>query len=721
MTNRVDGPLKVTGRAKYGADNNFPGMVYGYLVVSTIANGTIRSMDVTTAKQSPGVIGVYSPFDQLEIRRPTSMFGPVWVPLQDNEVAYRGQPIGFVVAETFEQARDAAMTVQVDYDVRPAVTSLAQGMVNAVEATPYLGEPPTLTILADGVESIEDALAASEHTVSATYTTSPQGHAAMEPHSAVAVWESGRLTIYSGNQAMASQASDVAGALGIEPADVRAVNPFVGGAFGGKFFTYSQAFLASVAARVLDRPVKVVFSREQVFTATATRSATIQKIALGAAADGSLNALRHDSWCSMLPGQPWNEATGHRTSRLWYSTPNMEISQKVAEVNLPLSTIMRGPGEAPGSFAVESAMDELAIKLGMDPIDLRLKNYATVVPGGGKPWSSKHLDECYRVGAERFGWVPRPQGTIDGDWYVGVGMATAAYPAFRIRSSMNVRFLPDDTAVVSGSTADLGTGMWTVLSIVGAESLGIPMERITPNLGDSDLAPAGWVGGSATTASVGSAIALAAEQATDALLALAASDSGSPFFGEEVSYSNGEISGGGRAMSFGALLRAVGSEGVEATGLSQPGEERGKYAFDCFGAQFCEVRVHRLTAEARVSRMLGVFDAGRILNPKAARNQLVGGMVWGVSAALHEGLDVEPDGRLANGNLAEYLLPVNADIPDVDVHFLEYPDTIHNPLGAKGIGELGIVGMAAAVANAIHNATGKRVRHLPISLEDLLD
>ncbi|HEX3789758.1 MAG TPA: xanthine dehydrogenase family protein molybdopterin-binding subunit [Pseudonocardiaceae bacterium] len=723
MASRLDGPLKVTGRATYGADNNFPGMVYGYVVVSTIANGEIEALDATAAKSAPGVIGVYSPFDPLDLRTArTPMFGETWVPLQNREVAYYGQPIGLVVARTFEQARDAAMAVEVSYVRRPALTSLAEGVATAEDAPPGRdGTPSSLSVLASGVESIEAALAASPVVVEATYTTATQNHAAMEPHSAVAVWDADGLTMYSGNQGANIQAMELASALDCEPSTVRSVNPFVGGAFGGKGRTSVAAFLAAAAARALDRPVKVVLSREQVFTATATRAATVQAMALGAARDGSLIAVRHDSWCSTAMDRSFVEPTSHGTSREWYATENLAISQKMVPLNIPPTTFMRAPGEAPGSFALESAVDELAIALDMDPIQLRLRNDSTAPPGKDLLWSSKHLDECFQLGAARFGWAHRsPHGRTEGDWLVGIGTATAMFPAIRFPATVGVTLRADDTAVVATSGADPGTGLLTVLSLVGAESLDITPDRVTPRLGDSALPPGGMSGGSTATASAGSAIMVAAAEVIDRLLDLASAP-GAPFEGLEVSYADGQVLADGRVMTFGELLRAVKQESISATGSSAPGEELTKHSFSSFGAQFCEVRVHRLTREIRVSRMLGVFDAGRIINAELARSQIIGGMIWGVSAALHEGLEIERNGRLANGDFASYLLPVNADIPEVDVHFVEHPDTLHNAVGAKGIGEIGTVGMAAAVANAVHNATGIRVRHIPITIEDLLD
>jgi xanthine dehydrogenase YagR molybdenum-binding subunit len=723
MTSRLDGPLKVTGRARYGADHNLPGMVYGYIVLSTIAHGEIEAMDVTAAKSAPGVLAVYSVFDPLQLRTPsTPIFGETWVPLQNTEVTHYGQPIGFVVAETFEQARDAAMLVEVSYHERPALTSLQDGLATAEDAPPARdGSPPSLAVLAPGVESIEDALAASPVVTEATYATTTQHHAAMEPHSAVAVWDQDGLTVYSGNQATNLQAAELAGALDVDLSRVHAVNPFVGGAFGGKARTSAPAFLAAAAARALGRPVKAALAREQVFTATAGRAATVQRISLGATENGTLIALRHDSWCSTDAARSFVEPTSHGTSREWYSTQNLAISQRMVPLHVPPTTFMRAPGEAPGSFALESAIDELAVALRMDPIELRMRNNSSAPAGKDLQWSSKHLDECFHLGATRFGWANRsPHGHADGDWLVGLGTATAMFPALRFPATVEITLRADDTAEVATSGADPGTGLLTVLAMVGAESLDIAPDRVTPRLGDSALPPGGMSGGSTGTASAGTAIMVAAAAVIDALLALASS-SGAPFEDAEVSYADGHLLCGGRSMTFGELLRATGRPSISATGSSAPGEEVTKHSFSSFGAQFCEVRVHKWTREIRVSRLLGVFDAGRIINQQTARSQIMGGMIWGVSAALHEGLEIEPNGRLANGDLAGYLLPVNADIPDVDVHFVEYPDTLHNAVGARGLGEIGTVGMAAAVANAVHNATGIRVRRIPIVIEDLLD
>ncbi|WP_021591377.1 xanthine dehydrogenase family protein molybdopterin-binding subunit [Actinomadura welshii] len=723
MTTRIDGPLKVTGRARYGADHNLPDMLHGHVVTSTIANGEILAMEVATAKAAPGVVAVYSPFDPLTLRTPSNpMMGATWVPLQDRNVTYYGQPVAFVVARTYEQARDAAALVEVSYEERPAHTSLVRNLDLAEDAPPGMdGTPSTYVVLAEGVESVEEALAASPVVIEGMYYTAGQNHAAIEPHSAVAVWDDdGLMRIYSGNQGASFHQGDLAAALDVEPSSVQTINPFVGGAFGGKGSTSTPAFLAAAASRVLGRPVKAALSREQVFTATANRPETLQRIALGATRDGTLTAMRHDSWCSAATDLSFVETTSV-TSREAYRTPNLALSQKVVPLHIPRTTFMRAPGEASGSFALESAMDELAVALNLDPIELRLRNSSIGPAGSDLQWSSKHLDDCYRIGAERFAWSSRTApGKKDGDWLVGMGTATARFPALRLPATTEITLRADDTALVSVGGADPGTGLLTVMALLGAEALDIAPERITPRLGRSAYPPGGLSGASTATASVGSAIMVAASAVLQELQALASAP-GAPFAGLEVTYARGRVLGGGRSMTFGGLLSALGRESVSAIGSSGPGEELTKHAFSSFGAQFCEVRVHPWTREIRVSRMLGVFDAGRIVNDRTARSQLMGGMIWGVSAALHEGLEFEETGRLANADLAGYLVPVNADIPEIDVHFVQHPDTLHNPIGARGIGEIGVVGMAAAVANAVYNATGIRVRRTPIRIEDLLE
>ncbi|MEV4754749.1 xanthine dehydrogenase family protein molybdopterin-binding subunit [Micromonospora sp. NPDC049559] len=727
--NRVDGRLKVTGGARYAADQLDDRPVHGYLLLSTVGRGSVRAMDVAAAERSPGVLAVFTPARPLRLlgRGNAFLIGHDWLPLQDAEVRYHGQVIGLVVAETFEQARDAAALVGVEYAARPPAASFPDGIARATDPGRVNGEPSVLSLLADGVGSIDEALATSAVTVSATYTQPIKHHNAMEPHATVAVWRDGDLTVYHGTQSASLTAGALATALGVEPARVRVVSPHVGGGFGNKIPTWAHPLLAAAAARELGRPVKVVLTREQTFTVTGHRSAVRQTVTLGAHRDGRLVAVRHEAYASQSSSGGTFEASPHTTSRYLYRSENIHLSQRIVTLDVPPPTWMRAPGQESGSFGLETALDELAAELGVDPVTLRMTNYATVYAGRGVPWSSKHLDECYRVGARRFGWSRReaaPRRVTDGEWLVGMGMATAAYPAERFAASVRVRFAADGRATVSSATADLGTGMWTVLAVLGAEALGLPLDRVRPELGDSTLAPNIGAFGSGATASTGPAVTAAAEAAKAELLRLAVTHERSPLYGADpaaVRYDGGRLVGPERRIGFAELLGALGLAGVEATGSAAPGPEAGRYAFTSFGAHFCEVRVNRFTGEPRVTRMTTVVDGGAIVNPKTARGQIVGGVIFGLGQALLEGSHVEPEtGRIANANLADYLLPVNADVPPVDVHFLDFPDTLFNPMGARGIGELGTVGAAAAIGNAIYNATGRRVRDLPITLDKLL-
>lgn len=717
--NRVDGRLKVTGAAKYAADHDADGVCHGYLLLSTIGRGTIKSMDTSAAKAAAGVLAVYTPFNPLPLQNTGGGANPNWVPLQDTGIRHYGQIIGLVVAGTFEQARHAATLVNVSYDGQQPAASFEGGIPNATVP----GGSAVVDLLADGVASIDDALAASEVTVSGSYRQPPKHHHAMEPHAVLAVWQGDQLTAYSGTQAPIGHAQRIAAVLGLNAAQVHVISPHVGGGFGNKASTWTHDLVTAAAARALGRPVKTALTRQQTFTVTGHRSAVAQTVTLGAARDGTLTALKHDAYSSLsASGWTYENAPG-TTSRMLYRATNLHVGQKVVTLDSPPTTVMRAPGEESGSFALECAMDELADALRMDPVALRMKNYATVYPGRGVPWSSKHLDECYQVGAAKSGWSrrnPVPRSVTDGDWLVGMGMSTAVYPANRFRTTVRVRLQADGTASVATATADLGTGMWTVLSILGADRLGLPLDRIRPDLGDSALPNNTGAFGSSSTASVSGALLAAAEAAKQALVKLAASDERSPLYGAEVSYQDGYLVGAGQRVAFADLLAATGTSSVEGNG-NDSGGDASKYAFHSFGAHFCEVRVNRWTGEPRLSRITTVVDAGRIVNQKTARSQIIGGVIFGIGHALSEGARVEPaTGRIANTNLMDYLLPVHLDVPPIDVHFVEYPDTVFNPVGVRGIGELGTVGTAAAIANAVYNATGLRVRELPITIDKLL-
>ncbi len=733
--NRVDGIAKVTGRATYAADNTEPGLAHGYLLLSTVSRGSVLSLDTTAAERAGGVLAIYSPFNPLKLQHVSAspdlcFVGQFWLPLQDREVRHYGQIIGLVVAESHEQARHAASLVTVEYETRPAKTSFAEGIANAVRPPiPVNYEYSEVDIIAEGVESVDHALRGGEVRVTGTYSQPPAVPLALEPHAVLASWDNGVLTLRLGSQSPFGAAMATAEALGIGLDQVRALSQYVGGAFGGKLYIWPPPLLTAVAARELGRPVRTVLTQEQVFTTVGHRSSVSQTLSLSARRDGTLVALKHDAVSSLSLSGVIYETAAHTTSRYTYKSPNIHVGQRIVPLDSPPTTWVRAPGEAPGAYALESAMDELATALRLDPIELRMRNYATVFPGRGVRWSSKHLDECYRVGAERFGWQPRTAArsaqTQDGDWLTGTGMAGATYPGQLFPMTLaSVRLLPDGTAVAATAASDPGTGMRTVLTMVCADELGIPIGRVEAALGDSALPFNFGVFASMGTASSAGAVKSAVGAVKAALLELAVTDERSPFHGMapgEVAYEEGLLSGGGRSIGFGELLTATGRPFLESPGASAAGAERVRYAVHSFGAHFCELGVSRWTREIRLRRWTTVIDAGTVINRKTARGQIIGGILFGIGQALLEGLRGEAGtGRFVNANLADYLVPVHADMPEFDVHFLDYPDHDFSLLGARGLGELGTVGTAAAIANAVYNATGQRIRDLPITADKLL-
>jgi xanthine dehydrogenase YagR molybdenum-binding subunit len=729
---RFDAKLKVTGRAKYTGDNDVANMAFAYLIQSSISRGQIRSFDLAAAEESRGVIGIFTPFNSLKLYRPLGreeggISGDAIPLLQDTQVHYFGQTIGLVVAESFEQARDAAALVKVIYEPKAAVVTFESGMAKAYQPHHVDHEPATWSILESGASSIDDILRQAEVSIAQEYTNPIEHHNPMEPHATVAVWQDDRLTIYDATQGVGGQQRDLAAVLGIDHDHVHVICPFVGGAFGCKGSMWMHSPLTAAAARVLNRPVKTILTREQMYSATGHRPTVLQRIELGASRDGVLRAVKHEAFSSTAVIKEFIEPAAHRTSRYLYKSPNILVSHRLVPLDIAPGTAMRAPGEATGMYALESAMDELAVKLGIDPIQLRIKNHAEIYPGKNVPFSSKHLLECYQRGAESFGWAkrnPKPGMTKDGDWWIGQGMATALYPAYRNGASAKIRLQADGYVTVSSATQDLGTGMYTVLAIVGAQSLDIPYERVRAVLGDSALPPAPGAGGSQSTASVGPAVVAAAELAKKKLIEVAAKDQNSPFHGakpEDLSYVSGEIRANGRSLPFDQLLGALGRSAIEATGSAAPDEEAHKYGFSSFGAQFCEVKVHALTSEVRVNRFSSVMDVGTVVSEKTARNQIIGGVVFGIGMALLEGTQYDArTGWIANRNIAEYLVATNADVPAIGVEFINRPDLQFNPIGARGIGEIGITGTPAAIANAVYHATGKRIRQLPIRPEHLL-
>ena len=576
----------------------------------------------------------------------------------------------------------------------------------------------------------EVALSLAAVKVDKLYRTPVENHNPMETSATVAVWNGDQLTLYDATQWINGAKNVTATMLGIPPENVRTVSYFLGGGFGCKGFTWPHTVLSAVAARKVGRPVKLELTRQQMFTSVGYRAQTLQRVALGASRDGKLVSMIHTNTNLTSPYDEFTEKSAVATPIL-YACPNVVAAHRLVRINRGTPTSQRAPGEAPGVFALKSAMDELAYALDMDPIELRLVNYADEDPQKKLPWSSKELRACYRQGAERFGWSKRDKRprsmTAEDGWLIGYGMATATYPTNRSEAHARVQIMPDGRARGLSGTQDLGTGTYTTMTQVIADILGLPVQRVHFELGDTRMPQAPVSGGSQTSASVGSAVKLAAMAARSKAIQLAISNSASPLHGRaesEIEAREGRLFL--RAMptqgeTYADLIKRGGMEMLEAEVGSKPGEEKKQYSSHAFGAQFAEVRVNPQSGEARVARMVGAFAAGRILNAKTAHSQVMGGMVWGIGMALHEQTVMDTRlGRIVNHDLAEYHVPVNADVPNIDAFFVEEVDTHVNPIGVKGIGEIGIVGSPAAISNAIYHATGKRIRDLPITPDKLL-
>ena len=729
---RIDAPLKVTGRATYAYEQQVANPAYAVLVMSSIAKGRIASIDANAAEQSAGVLLVMthrnSPkLPSLQNQKSNSPTGRVLQVLQDNVIRYANQPVALVVGETLEQAKEGARLVSIRYVTEIHHVDLARRAAEGY-APPKAGGggDPSMSNRGDVERGLKEAQARFEN----VYTTPPEVHNPMEPHATIAVWDKpDHLTLFDATQGVFSDQERVAGLLGMAPENVRVVSPYLGGGFGSKGPAWSHVILAALAARQLNRAVKLDVGRPQMFGMLGYRSPTHQTIAAGARADGSLTAWRHDTLAHTSSFDEFVETSG-LASRMLYAVPNNSTSHKIVKSDVGTPSFMRAPGEASGTFALESAMDEMAHELKMDPIEFRLKNYAEKDPEKDHPWSSKSLRECYRAGAERFQWNRRqikPRSIREGHELVGYGMATAVYPTRRSPSTASARLTKDGLFLIDAGTQDLGTGTYTIMTQVAAETLGVPIKQVRFRLGDTLLPKTPVSGGSQTAASTGSAVYAASQALREKLIQLAVSDQRSPLAGvsaNDITFDNGKISSKSnpdKNETFEALLERGGQTYVEAKAEAKPGAEKDSFSMYAFGAQFAEVRVDEEFGQIKVSRMLGCFGAGKILNAKTARSQLLGGMVWGISMALQEqAMMDERLGRWVNNNLAEYHVPVNADIGDLDAIWVEEEDHHINPLGAKGIGEIGITGAAAAVANAVFNATGKRVRDLPITLDKLM-
>jgi xanthine dehydrogenase YagR molybdenum-binding subunit len=703
---RVEGALKVTGRATYAAE--YEGQdktLYGYVVQATIGKGRITSLDTRAAEGAPGVVMVMT-YRNAPRLKPKG--GGSIPELQDDQIDHYGQAVALVVAQTFETARAGASLVKVGYDRQAAPYELKTRISEARTPKSTRGSPDTHEGDFDG------AFAGAPVKVDVLYTTPHQMHAQMEPHATMAQWEGDRLVLHTSNQMLNQGQGAVGATFGMPPADVRLVSRYIGGGFGAKLQVWPDAILAALAAKAVNRPVKVVLTRQQLFHLTSHRTETAQRVRLGADREGRLLAIGHEAWSATLVGDDYYEAAANQTRTL-YAGANRMTAHKVVDVNLPKSGSMRAPGEAVGLLALEGAMDELAVALDMDPIELRVRNEPSEDPEKHIPFSSRHLIACMREGATRFGWSrrnPRPGQVIDGHWLVGLGMAAATRNNPLRPSSASVALGPDGVLTCRMAMTDIGTGTYTILTQVAAEMTGLPMDKVRVLLGDTDFPKASGSGGSFGANSAGSALYEACMALRGKLAAAAGVEA------DAARFEGGSMRAGGRSWP---LAELAGANGLTADGDIAPGTMSKAYSQQSYGAHFAEVGVDADTGEIRLRRMLGVFTIGRILNEKTARSQMLGGMTFGVGAALMEEGVVDPRfGMFVNHDLAEYHVPVNADIVELDAILLPELDDKSTPLKTKGAGELGICGAGAAIANAVYNACGVRVRDYPLTLDKVL-
>lgn len=716
---RVDGRLKVTGAAKYSAEFQMPRLAYGVVVESTIPSGRVTTFETTQAEHAPGVISV------LTYRNAPKLPGAeIRVSLlQNDKVYYNGQAIALVVAETLHQAQYAASLVKAQYLATPGKLDFEAGFPTSHPGT-HNGEPGDA-----GWGDTTAGLAQAEVKVEEVYTTPIQHHNPMEMHSTIAEWEGNKLTLHDSTQAVTSRQQYLAKMFGIPEENVRVIALYVGGGFGCKGQTWSHVVLAAMAAKQVNRPVKVVMERPQMFGAVGARPGTHQKLSLGATKDGKLTAIRHEVHANTSVIEDYLESSAFAT-RVMYKCDNVATIHRLVPMNLGTPTYMRAPGVATGTYALEVAMDELAYKLKMDPLELRLLNYTEVDPGTNKPFTEKSLRQCYKQAAERFGWSkrsPEPRSMRDGSQLIGCGMATETYPARGLPAAARIRFQSDGRVLVECGTQEIGNGIYTMITQVAAETLSVSPEVIDVKIGDTTLPKGPISAGSMTTVSVTPAIQAAALQARENLVKLAIEDNQSPVYGaraNQIEIKDGRVtskSSPDKSETFAALVKRHGNQPVEGNANLKPMIDQKQFAAHSFGAVFAEVGVDPQIGVVRVRRVVAVFDVGKIMNQRLAQSQFIGGIVWGISLALFEDTHLDQKvGRFTNANLADYLVPVNADIPDIDVTALDIPDMKVDPLGCRGIGEIGITGTGAAVANAIYHATGKRVRDLPITPDKLL-
>jgi len=703
--NRIDGPLKTTGHAPYAYERHdaVAAPAYGYVVTAGIAKGRVSSMDLDAARRSPGVLTIVTadnagPLQKSQRNTAALLGGP--------EISHYHQALALVVAETFEQARAAAGLVKVRYTTQKGAYDLAAAKK---AGTNFQKTDPDAR-----VGDFEKAFGEAPVTLDALYHTPDQSHAMMEPHATLAAWEGDKLTVWTSNQMIDWGKTDLAKTLGLPKENVRLVSPYIGGGFGGKLFVRSDVLLAALGARAAKRPVKVALSRPQIANNTTHRPATLQRIRLGATAQGTLTAIGHESWSGNLPGGSPEEAI--QQTKLMYAGANRLAGLRLAHLDLPEGNAMRAPGETPGLMALEIAMDEMAEKLGLDPVEFRIRNDTQVDPANPeRPFSKRQLVQCLRDGAKRFGWNKRnarPGQQRDGRWLVGMGVAAGFRNNLVMKSGARARLDATGQVTVETDMTDIGTGSYTILGQTAAEMLGVPIEKVTVKLGDSSFPASAGSGGQWGANSSTAGVFAACTKLREAVATKLGLDPATAAFAD------GQVSAGGKRVALGKAAadgELVVEDSIEFAELEE------KFQQSTFAAHFVEVGVDVATGESRIRRMLAVCAAGRILNPKTARSQVIGAMTMGVGAALSEELAVDTRlGFFVNHDLAGYEVPVHADIPHQEVVFLDETDPVSSPMKAKGVGELGLCGVSAAVANAIYNATGTRVREYPITLDKLL-
>jgi xanthine dehydrogenase YagR molybdenum-binding subunit len=723
---RADARLKVTGQAQYAVEVPVANVLYGVIVTSTRGKGKLEALDAKAAEAAPGVVSVLTPFNAAKLpgaKKKGEGIDRVLQVLQEQDIAYDDYPIAVVVADTLERARGAAALITARYSTASVSTSLEGNLSSAYKPKTAGPRAPADSSRGDLDKGLEGAAARVEQ----TYTTPMQHHNPMEMHGLTAVWlGKDTLTLYDTSQGIFGVRKKMATVFDIPVENVRVISRYVGGGFGCKGSPWSHVALCALAARTVGRPVRLSLTRQQMFSLVGYRPRTIQKLVLGAAKDGKLLAMRHDVTSETSQFDEFSEPSALQT-RLLYACPNVATSHRLVRLDVPTPTFMRAPGESSGSFALEVAMDELAYALELDPLELRLRNYADRDLDEDKPWSSKSLRQCYQQAAQKFGWAARklePGSRKDGRLLVGWGMATATYPANQQGSSAVARLQRDGRVLVQAGSQDIGTGTYTIMAQIAADALGLPLEQVRFELGDTAMPETPVSGGSMTASSTGSAVKLAALDLKKKLLSMA---SGSAFAGsktEDLDVVDGALQLRGdakRRVTLQELMSSSKDGELRGEAKTEAKAERKNYSCHSFGAQFVEVKVDPDLRQVRLTRCVSAFAAGKILNSKTARSQFMGGMVWGIGFALHEHTVRDGrSGRIVTRDLADYHVPVNADVPELEVIMVDETDPYVNEIGAKGIGEIGITGMAAAVANAVFHATGRRVRDLPITLDKLL-